>query len=194
MTKILSCGYVRTPEDRDQEQADRQLLQSNLLLLLGHAPEILDNPDLYFCAPACCWASFSYVTADGPLPLYLGYLLDGYRSQILIEVCPNCNTSTLMASCFGGSPLSGANSFSGYCLVCARQSNICSAPGALMARLKFLCRLRKTKPLYESKWIEHEGHIFDWSGNGLRPALKRELITRQLYTPLSLSEVITTLT
>ena len=190
---IIACGYSRSPEERVQEFVERQCLQSNLLLLLLNAEKILNTPQLYFCSPSCCWCSFSYVTADGPIPLYLGNLLEGYRNQIFIEDCPNCQTKTLMTICFEGSPLSRSNTFWGYCISCASQSKVPFKPSALIDRMKFVGKLRGAKPLYLSEWIVSGGYSSDWSNDWRKPAEKRELVTRKLYRPLGMRQVVASL-
>jgi hypothetical protein len=126
------------------------------------------------------------VTGDGPL--YLGYLIEGYKDQQLIEQCPTCETKTLLISCFGGSPMSGSNAFTGICLSCSTRHNLENIAG-FIGRMQFVSQLRKTKPLYVATWEEIDGQIFDW-GTGLKPARKMDLVTKMLYRPFSLQAVI----
>jgi hypothetical protein len=71
---------------------------------------------------------------------------------------------------------------------CSARHNLENIAG-FVDRMQFVSQLRKTKPLYVGTWEEIDGQIFDW-GQGLKPARKKELVTRLLYEPLSLAEVI----
>jgi hypothetical protein len=187
MAKIVSIGYRSTLAARAKANEDSQLLETNLSLLLANSAKIIETSEFYFCWPKCCWSSWPYLTGDGPL--YLGYLMEGYRNQKLIETCPSCGTKTLMVTCFGGSLLSGANSCTGICLSCSTRHSLKNIPG-FIDRMQFICRLRDTRPLHVPEWRESDGEIFDWGGNGLKPAMKKAQVARQLYEPLPLAEVI----
>ena len=187
MARIVSIGYRSTVAARAKAEDDSQLLQTKLSLLLTNIDKIMDRPEFYFCWPTNCWCSWPYFKGDGPI--YLGYLLEGYRDQILKETCPSCSTRTLMISSFSGSPISGTNSCTGICLSCSTRHNLNNIP-AFIARVQFISRLRDTRPLYQTERVEYDGHIFDWGGNGLKPAMRKQQVTRQQYEPFTLAAVI----
>jgi len=126
------------------DEQDKDLFIENLDLLLLSEQVILNDRDYFFTPLTFAWCSWPYVSGDGPLPL--GYLLRGWSEQILKEPCPECCGDVLVVS-FGGSPLSGAHSWSGFCKDCrTKQTGPGSIHGPFTKRSSFVQLLRKRFP------------------------------------------------
>lgn len=181
---IHSRGHVPSLDEQDME-----LFIENLDLLLLSQQIIFNDRDYFFTPLSFAWCSWPYVSGDGQL--FLGYLLCGWRDQILNEPCPNCSSGEVFVVSFGGSPLSGAHSWSGFCKVCrTKLSGRESVHKPFSKRSSYVQQLRKRFPERLSKWADYDGFVFSWSGNGLQPARKRRLVWTELANPTSLTDLI----
>src|SRR5258706_7605501 len=82
---IYSIGYLPNEENRQNEENQFQVFRDHLPLILDHERDILDCADYFFCPLDFAFCSWAYVSGDGPL--YLGYLLLGWRDGGLTAVC-----------------------------------------------------------------------------------------------------------
>lgn len=173
------------PEDSDDERLLQALFIEHLQLLIDHTEEIINRAEYFFCALPFAYCSFPYITGDGPF--FAGYLLLGWRSGILTAPCPKCNQKILIIR-FCGSVLSGSNSCTGYCQRCRTLE--LTRWEQFGPPCKFALDLRKTYQCTAKVPEEYEGFEFRWGGNGLRPARKTRLVTRQLYDAVDLQTLI----
>lgn len=181
---IHSRGHAPSLDEQDME-----LFIESLDLMLRSEQIIFNDRDYFFTPLPFAWCSWPYVSGDGEL--FLGYLLRGWRDQILKEPCSNCSGGEVLVVSFAGSPLSGAHSWSGFCKVCrTKQSARESVHKPFLKRLSYVQQLRRRFPERISNWEEYDGFVFSWSGNGLQPARKRRLIWKELANPTSLSVLI----
>ncbi|MBY0549275.1 MAG: hypothetical protein K2W95_18515 [Candidatus Obscuribacterales bacterium] len=180
---IVSRGY-----DPGLQEQNTELFIEHLDFLLSSEQIILNDRDYFFTPLSFAWCSWPYVSGDGSLPL--GYLLCGWKDLILSEPCPECGGTVLVFS-FGGSPLSGSNSWSGFCKDCrTKQTGRDSIHKPFVKRVSYVQALRKTFPERISSWEEYDGNMFTWGGNGLQPARKRQLVWTKLANPTSLAELV----
>ncbi len=182
---LISQGY-RSEADIEEAQRDWQLFSQKIELLLQHQQSILRCSDYFFCHPAFANTSWPYVSGDGPLQL--GGLLLGWRGNILIARCLNCDGKVLITS-FAGSLGTGSNTWTGLCL-CCRQQQKGKHSVAFKAWFDFVFRLRRDYPAALEQHEEYLGEEFSWGGNGLKPAIKRRKISKQLAEPVSLSVLV----
>jgi|AGTN01.3.fsa_nt_gi hypothetical protein len=180
---IISRGHAPNPDDQDKE-----LFVENFDLLLSSEQIILTYGDYFFTQLSFAWCSWPYISGDGPLPL--GYLLQGWREQIFKEPCSACSAEVLVFA-FGGSPLSGAHSWSGFCKVCRTvQSGRESIHKPFSKRISYVQQLRNRFPACAKRWEEYDGVVFSWGGTGLQPARKWRLVWTELANPTSLPDLI----
>ena len=185
---IHSYGYMPTPEDAAARQRDFDTFTQALDRILANEELILGCPDYFFTPLSFAYCSWPYVGGSGPL--CIGYLLLGWRDGLFVEHCPDCNKPALVTS-FGGSPLSGSNSWSGYCRECKKRvvgQDSQHKPFSL--RIEYVSKLRKTYPEVEIFKEKYEGKEFSWGGDGTKPAIKERTVTRNLHNPVSLDELL----
>lgn len=183
---IVSCGYKASPKSNAEE--DFHLFTANLDLLRANEKTILECAEYFFCDIPFSYCSWPYVDGDGLL--CLGYLLLGWRDELLVEPCPDCAGNCLVTS-FAGSPLSGGNSWTGFCSHCNkkhRKNNSARMP--FVERLRFIVNLRKHYPHTITRLEEYDAMKFTFAGNGLEPAKKVRPVTIDLYQPVPLAELI----
>ncbi len=183
---IYSCGYYSKASAEKTEAFD--VFVQNLALIRQHEGDILERGDYFFCKLPFAYCSWPYISGDGPL--CLGYLILGWRSGLFIEPCPKCNSECVVTS-FGGSPVSGSNSWTGYCCSCkTNQSAKGSIHEPFYKKVMFVMDLRKQYPEIHREWIEVDGVEFSFGGTGLRPARKKQLASIELFDPASLQELL----
>lgn len=183
---IHSCGYFNPASSEKAEAFD--VFVQNLALIRHHEEDILECGDYFFCQLPFAYCSWPYISGDGPL--CLGYLLLGWRDGIFREVCPACNSDCLVTS-FAGSPLSGSNSWAGYCCACeTKQYGKGSIHGPFYQKTKYVIDLKKQYPETFSRWVEYDSVEFSFSGTGLKPARKKQLETVELFNAVSLEELV----
>lgn len=182
---IFSNGYVPNKDNSRNSESQFQLFCDHLALILQHERDILSCADYFFCPLDFAFCSWPYVSGDGPL--YLGYLLLGWRDRSLTADCAECG-GTVLVTMFGGSVLSGSNSWAGICESChAKQNGHWEQFGR---HVQFVITLRKRFPAEVCRWEEYDGVVFSWADNGLQPARKKRLIHRQFAKPVSLNVLI----
>lgn len=181
---LYSYGY-ETPAPASVAQDQYNLLVQNISLVLRYSDEIIACRDYFFCELAFAWCSWPYVSGDGPLQL--GHLLLAWSSDRLIGKCSACSGKVLVTS-FGGSILSGSNSWSGYCMDCESRKN--GWWENFHEHWKFTLQSLRQYPLYVREFEEFDGQEFCWGGNGLRPARKTRRVWRRLATPVTLEVLI----
>lgn len=111
---IYSYGYF-PDSDGDVAAAEFKLLCDNLDLLLDNHGRILDTPEYFFCQPKFAWCSYPFIPGSGRLPL--GYLLLGWRKEILTDRCAECDGKVLITR-FSGPAFEGYYSYTGCCFKC----------------------------------------------------------------------------
>ncbi len=141
MSKIMCPGYM--PPGTGAE--DDELLLTNFALILDNANRIIESSEMYFCTPLSCWLSAAYVAGG---PLCLGFLLEGYRDETLLQPCSICQTPANIFR-LGGSPLSGSNFSSVICLKCDEIFKIRHAPGFCQRLVYILHRRKEKAPLWQ---------------------------------------------
>jgi hypothetical protein len=185
---IQSHGHVPANIDKARLEEQFQFFTSNLSLLLKHEQDILNCRDYFFTPLSFAWCSWPYFGGDGPL--CLGYLLLGWKDGILTEPCSGCGDKVLVLS-FGGSTLSGSNSWSGFCMSCKiKVYGKDTVHKPFSNRVGFVLDLRKSHPLAVSHTEEVDDSTFDWGGTGLKPARKKQLVWTQLAAPVELSQLV----
>ena len=183
---IGSNGYA-PGKPTEQKTVDLQRVIRHLDLILANENNILGCRDYFFVVLACAWCSWLYVSGDGPL--YLGYLLLGWRDQRLTEPCP-CGGQTLLLR-FSGSPLSGRQSWVGVCRRCRTiQSGGNPAQRPFGTRFQLVRTLRSRYPAEIGIWEEFDGHEFTWGGSGLQPARRKRLIRQPTADPVTFDQLL----
>lgn len=183
---IVSRGYAGSPSSNNEEEF--LLFTENLDLLRANEKTILECAEYFFCHIPFASCSWPYVGGDGPL--CLGYLLLGWSDGLLVEPCPSCGGECLVTS-FGGSPLSGSNSWSGICSNCKKKySKNPSIHKPFYKKLGFIVDLRKQYPQRVTKLEEYDSQQFSFAGDGLESARKTRPVTIELFQPIPLSELI----
>ncbi len=186
---VVSRGYAGSPSSEIEEAF--LLFTENLDMLRANEQKILETAEYFFCELPFAWCSWPYVGGDGPL--CLGFLLLGWKDGVLIEPRQGCHGECLVLS-FGGSPLSGSNSWSGICAQCKmKKSNRDTVHKPFSKKVIFVCDLRKRYPQRIKKWEEFEGKKFSFAGDGLEPAVQKRLLTIELFKPVTLIDLITEL-
>lgn len=184
---VHSYGHLPGLSSTDSE-TELFLFVSNLSFILERRDDILQKRDYFFCSPSFSWCSWPYLGGDGPLPL--GFLLTGWRDGWLTETCPECS-STVYLICFGGSPLSGSNGWTGICSGCPGvKSTRGASPDSFRARLVSVIHLRKSFPAALVEWQEYDGYEFCWGGAGLKPAKKKRLVRHLTAEPVVLETLL----
>ena len=182
---LYSYGYFSDEENLQNGEIQLQILSDHLPLILEHERDILTCADYFFCPLDFAYCSWAWVGSDGPL--YLGYLLLGWRDGSLTGVCTACGGIVLVTS-FGGSILSGSNWWSGICESCHSKKK--GRWERLDGRWQFVRNLRQRYPHEICEWEEYDGLIFSWGGNGLEPGRKKRLVHQPLAKPVSLNVLI----
>ena len=90
---------------------------------------------------------------------------------------------------FGGSPVSVINSWGAVCKSCKQRTTGRSDGQKFRDRTIYASGVRKQFPQTISEWCEVDGYQFDW-GKGLKPVRKKQLVTKQVAEPMTLSELI----
>ena len=183
---IQSTGYGPPSNKQDDGEREFELFRDNLELILEHTDDILSCSEYFFCLPSFAFCSWPYVSGDGPL--WLGYLLLGWQHRILIGGCPKCGDGVLVTA-FGGSPLSGSNSWGGICPICKRKRSGRWSNG-IIEKMGFVSDLRKAYPDRIAEWEDYDGFVFSWGGSGLRPARKKRLVWKQVASPVTLELLV----
>lgn len=136
MSRIESHGYRPAPSSEQEKQA----FFASIPQLLADAEAILNDLGRFHSLPGdFCYCSWPYLAGDGPLSL--GVLLLGWRSEMLVEQCSACGDKLYLYS-IAGSPLSGKNSFVGYCLNCNTGTKGTASGPKFRRRVAFLCKLK----------------------------------------------------
>ncbi len=176
---IFSIGFSPCL-DHESEQD----FLKHLDLILRHEDAILHNQSYFFVDLPFCFASWPYVGGDGPL--YLGYLLLGWRDGILTDCCGDCQGKVLLTS-LSGSPLSGTNSYAGICKECRQKTRGTSRTNVFAERVQFISTTRRSFARTRDQVEEFDGYEFSFEGNGLKPVRKKRMVTVDLASPVTLS-------
>lgn len=183
---IVSRGYDGSSSSNNEEEF--LFFTENLDLLRDHEKTILECAEYFFCDIPFASCSWPYFGGDGPL--CLGYIMLGWKDGLLVEPCPGCDGECLVTS-FGGSPLSGSNSWSGFCSSCkTKQTRRDSIHKPFSRKLLFIVDLRRHYPQRVTRLEEYDGVQFSFAGNGLEPAKKKPPVIIELFHPVSLSELV----
>lgn len=135
-------GYIPASKDKNIRKQDFNSFIESLNEILSNQELILSDKKSIFTPLSFAFCSWPYLQGSGPL--CLGYLLLGWKDGIFIEICPNCSSSALVIS-FGGSPLSGSNSWSGYCRICQKRvTGKDSQHKPFFKRIKYVIKLRES--------------------------------------------------
>ncbi len=141
---IKLYGYIPVSKDKKTWKQDFNTFFERLDEILSSRELILSDRKLFFTTLSFAFCSWPYIQGSGPL--CLGYLLSGWENGIFIESCPDCSCSALVTA-FGGSPLSGSNSWSGYCRNChKRVTGKDSQHKPFFKRVKYVLTLRQSYP------------------------------------------------
>lgn len=181
---LCSVGFMPNEENPQNVENEFQVFFDHLPLILDHERNILACADYFFCRLDFAYCSWAWVGGDGPL--YLGYLLLGWRDR-LTGVCPAC-AGTVLVTSFGGSVLSGSNGWTGICQGCRSKQH--GRWERLGDRWQFVRNLRQSHPHEICEWEEFDGQIFSWGDNGLQPGKKKRLVHKPLANPVSLNVLI----
>ncbi len=169
---LVSRGYDNNSSADDIEK-DWQLFSHNIGLILNKQQKILNTADYFFCQPAFASCSWPYLKNDGELPL--GYLLLGLSSGILIEKCTSCPEAKVLITSFAGSPVTGANWFTGLCLTCIQKQQA-EQSTRFKDWMTFILKLRQLFPATIEQIEEYDGFEFTFAGSGLKPVKKKSCI------------------
>lgn len=97
---------------------ENDLFVQNFRLIYKSADKIISTPEYFHCECKTAYLSTFYIGRGGKIPL--GVLLLLWREAKLIEKCPTCGKAVFVFG-EGGSPLSGAYSWWGFCPECDRE-------------------------------------------------------------------------
>lgn len=132
MSKVQSRGF--SPVATSSEE--KRYFFERLPKLIEESETILADRALFESLPGSfSFTSWPYISGDGPLSL--GFLLRGWQNGILCDQCDVCGGMVYVFS-FSGSPLSGSNSFSGYCVTCQAEARQQSPGRVFLERLRFI--------------------------------------------------------
>ena len=148
---LYSVGYMADEENPQNAENQFKMFRDHLPLILKHEQDILNCADYFFGRLDFAFCSGAWVDGDGPL--YLGYLLLGWKAR-LIGVCSACDGKVLVTS-FGGSILSGSNGWTGICQGCRTKKN--GRWERLGDRFQFIRKLRQQYPCELCEWQEYDG-------------------------------------
>jgi len=182
---LYSIGYLPNDENLKTGENQFQVFRDHLALILDHERDILKCADYFLCPLDFAFCSWAWVGGDGPL--YLGYLLLGWRDGRLTAKCAECG-GTVLITRFGGSILSGSNGWTGICESCHSKQD--GRWERLGDRWQFVRNLRQLYPHEICEWEEYDGLIFSWGGNGLQPGRKKRLVHKPLANPATLNVLI----
>lgn len=173
---IKSSGYMPGTAHLPAAEGDARLFQEHFRLLLRNEPAILATAEYFFAQPSFAFCSFPYVVGDGPL--FVGYLLLGWKNNLLIGSCKSCDGRVIVTS-FGGSVLSGSNSWSGLCTECEtfQRGNWESD---FHSRVKLIWSLRNQYPFTVRVCEEFEDNVFCWAGLGTQKGIKKRFVEQKL--------------
>lgn len=185
---ITSEGYIPPDDKKDERDNDFQVFTAAIDQVLDKEESILSCPDYFFTPLSFASCSWPYVGGSGPL--CLGYLMLGWKVGLLIEDCPKCREKALVTS-FGGSPLSGSNSWTGFCTKCrVKVSGKDSIHKPFAKRLEFILSLRKTYPEKILNEETYTGSIFSWGGDGFTEVTKKRLVEDRLWNSVTLEALL----
>ncbi len=184
---LASKGYCADSLTAYEINKGWQLFFQNLALILDNQQKILETASYFFCQPCFAMCSCPYVNGDGAFPL--GYLLLGWRSGNLVEVCPNCPDGKVLIASFAGSVLTGRNSWTGICLSC-RQKQSGKHSSAFRQWVDLIIKLRQTFPATVEQIEEHQSQEFTWGASGLAPAIKKRIVQVPVTDPVTLEVLI----
>jgi hypothetical protein len=184
---LISKGYCADSFSAYELNKDWQLFSKNIALILDNQQKILETASYFFCQPCFAMCSWPYVNGDGVLSL--GYLLLGWRSGNLVEVCSNCSGGKVLITSFAGSPLSGRNSWTGICYSCCQKQGG-EHSSAFRQWVDFILKLRQTFPATVEQIEEYQGQEFTWGGNGLKPVTKRRIVSKPVAKSVVLELLI----
>ncbi len=183
---VHSHGYAGSSSSEIEEGF--LLFTENLDLIRVNEQMLLETAEYFFCELPFAWCSWPYVGGDGPL--CLGFLLLGWQDGIFKEPQQGCHGECLVLS-FGGSPLSGSNSWSGICAQCkTKKGNRDTVHKPFLKKVIFVTDLRKRFPQRIKLWEEYQGTKSSFAGDGLEPAVQKRLKTIELFKPVTLIELI----
>lgn len=191
---IESRGYC--PDDDEPaganiDRVDARTFFASAALLFAHADDILKRAEYFFCPLSLAYCSWPYLGGCGPFRL--GHLLVGWRDGQLIDECLYCH-GDLLIYFFGGSILSGGNTFTGYCINCGAICRLHHLPIALFVqRMQYAIALRNAFVEEVEEVDEYDGFVFSFGGNGLKPARKTRFSTRRLVEPVSYEKLLSDL-
>jgi hypothetical protein len=97
---------------------EEQLFFTHLDLIRAHEQQILENSQYFFCQPA--FASYGLFSHSG---IRLGTLLIGWRDEMLLDTCPDCQGIAFVYH-FGG--LLSRKGWAGYCQACKMSKHVWS--------------------------------------------------------------------
>lgn len=138
---IHLSGYIPDSHEKANRDKDFDIFTKTLGQVLRNEQTLLSDPDSYSIPLSFAYCSWPYIEGSGPLSL--GQLLSGWRDGLFKEICPHCTKDALVTS-FGGSPLSGTNSWTGYCIDCQKKvSGKDSQHKPFYKRIKYVLELRK---------------------------------------------------
>jgi hypothetical protein len=175
-------AYAPTNPDWEKRAQDERFFWENLCIVLDHCKDIVDCSEYFFCPLSFAFCSFLWLGNSGPL--CLGHLLFGWNDGALTAPCSDCG-GVILLSYVGGSPLSGSNSWSGFCVGgCGKKSGRQPESQQFRRRMDFALAVRRQLPQEISQWEDYDGTIFSWGGNGLQPARKKRLIVKPIVGPV----------
>ncbi len=183
---IHVSGYKPSPSDLSSSATELELFVKNFPILQEYEQDILSCADYFFCAPSFAWCSWLLV--DGAGPLYLGYLLLGWRQGFFSSQCSGCEAKAIVFRFGCGFPFSGGYSFSAFCPSCRSIERRLNEHGVLKL-IEFVRGLRKRYPREVKEWEEFDGSVFSWGGNGLKPERRKRLKTTPMAQEVSFEQI-----
>jgi hypothetical protein len=187
MAPIVSKGYY--PNSSADVDQDWQLFCQNVQLLLQHQQTILACSDYFFCSPSFSYCSWPWTSGDGPL--VIGYLLLSWQNRLLVQSCPDsgCGVQVLITS-FSGSPLSGANSWAGYCTNCRSRKSGSRTDIRFYELVDFVSKLRQKFPATVQQIEEYDAFEFSFGGDGLKPVIKKKVVQVPVAEPVNFATLL----
>jgi hypothetical protein len=182
---LYSYGFNPTEAGSQKTETELQLFSENLPPILKHETHIISCAEYFFCPLKFAFCGWAYVSGGGPL--YLGYLLLGWREGMLTGECVDCGERILVVS-FGGSVLSGSNSWRGICESCRTEKT--GRWEHWGCHVGFVMDLRKRFPAEVCHWEEYDTLVFSWNQTGLEPGRRKRLVRIRVAESVTLETLI----
>ena len=185
MSKIVFGGYSPkpSPEYLERVTAERNLFIRHHGLLLAQRERIEQTPEMFYCQPLGCFLSIAYC---GGGSIVLGVLLRVWNDGGFRRPCPKCGKEAWLLG-LGGSPLSGNNSWWGFCPTCQDRCSGCFEPGKFNPAWSSVQKLINR---YPNRAVIQRGERARFTWSGICGKNEPDIILKDKIHGLPLGQVI----